>query len=143
MIRLGVILLAAATLLAEAPATRSVYILPMAGGLDQYLAEHITQSQVMQVVTDPKAAEAFLTDRLGEPFEQKIAELHQSREAASNASSIHPSFRSTSSKGTIFLVDAKSQKVIWSDYEKPGSHDSGTLNHVAERIVQKMIGKPK
>src|SRR5215831_2343372 len=106
MIRLGIIMLAASatTVLAQAPpapapaapaqltqvaaapasAVRSVYILPMAGGLDQYLAEHLTQTGAMQVVTDPKAAEAFLTDHLGEPFEQKIAEFHQPAEAAKN-----------------------------------------------------------
>jgi len=122
---------------------RSVYILPMAGGLDQYLAEHLTQTGAMQVVTDPKAAEAFLTDHLGEPFEQKIAEFHQPADAAKNANAVHPSFHSNSSRGTIFVVDAKSQKVIWSDYEKPGSHDAATLNHVAAQIVQKMVGKPK
>jgi hypothetical protein len=143
MIRLGIISLAAAALLAQNPATRSVYILPMAGGLDQYLAEHLTRNHTMDVITDPKAAEAYLTDQLGEPFEQKITELHQSAEAARNAATVHPSFRSTSSRGTIFLVDAKSRKVIWSDYEKPGSHDSATLNQVAARIVEKMMGKAK
>src|SRR5215469_16069149 len=123
---------------------RSVYILPMAGGLDQYLAEHLTQTGAMQVVTDPKAADSFLTDHLGEPFEQKIAEFHQPADAAKNSNNaVHPSFRSTNSKGTVFLVDAKSQKVLWSDYEKPGPHDSATLNHVAARIVQKMTVKPK
>jgi hypothetical protein len=143
MIRLGIISLAAAALLAQAPAMRSVYILPMAGGLDQYLAEHLTLTHTMEVVTDPKAAEVYLTDQLGEPFEHKVAELHQTPEAAKGAVGVHPSFRSTNSKGTIFLVDAKSRKVIWSDYEKPGPHDSATLNHVAARIVQKMMGKPK
>ena len=129
---------------AAAAAIHSVYILPMAGGLDLYLAEHLTENHAMQVVTDPKAADSFLTDHLGEPFEQKIAEFHQSADAAKNANTgVHPSFRSTSSKGTVFLVDAKSQKVLWSDYEKPGPHDSATLNHVAARIVQKMTVKPK
>lgn len=143
MIRLGILSLAVSALLAQAPAIHSVYILPMAGGLDQYLAEHLTQSGAMSVVTDPKAADAFLTDHVGEPFEQKMSEFHQSAEAAKNAPAIHPSFRSASSKGTVFLVDAKSRKVLWSDYEKPGSHDSATLNHVAARIVEKMMGKPK
>jgi hypothetical protein len=135
---------AQAPLPAQAPAIHNVYILPMAGGLDQYLAEQLTENHGMQVVTDPKAADSFLTDHLGEPFEEKIAEFHQPADAARNANAaIHPSFRSTTSKGTVFLVDAKSRKVLWSDYEKPGSHDSATLNQVAARIVQKMTGKPK
>ena len=57
------------------PALRTVYVLPMAGGLDQYLAEWLTRDHVMQVVTDPKIADVVLTDRLGEAFEQKMAEI--------------------------------------------------------------------
>ncbi len=37
-----------------------------------------TLSQVFRVVTDPKLADAIFTDRLGEAFEQKLAELYAS-----------------------------------------------------------------
>ena len=53
----------------------TVYILAMSGGMDQFLANQITASGVFQVVTDPKKADAIITDRLGEIFETKLAEF--------------------------------------------------------------------
>jgi hypothetical protein len=55
---------------------QSVYILPMASGMDQYLANKITRQGLFLVVTDPRLADAILTDRIGEPFERKIEELY-------------------------------------------------------------------
>ena len=54
----------------------NVYILAMSGGMDQYLANQLTTLGVFQVVTDPKKADAIITDRLGEPFEEKLKDLY-------------------------------------------------------------------
>ncbi|HEV8039333.1 MAG TPA: hypothetical protein VGP62_10760 [Bryobacteraceae bacterium] len=54
----------------------TVYILGMSGGMDQYLANRLTNMGVFQVVTDPQKADAIITDRLGEPFEAKFKELY-------------------------------------------------------------------
>ncbi|HWF10972.1 MAG TPA: hypothetical protein VG297_21030 [Bryobacteraceae bacterium] len=128
---------------------KTVYILPMAAGLDQYLAQRLTQDHVMQVVTDPKAAEVIMTDRLGEAFEQKLREIHPPETANANNSNssnkdekktddaTHNTFRGSTAKGTVFLVDAKSRAVLWSDYQKPG-HDP---NRTAERIAHALSGK--
>src|SRR5437588_8805686 len=50
----------------------TVYILAMTGGMDQFLANQLTSLGVFQVVTDPQKADAILTDRLGELFENKL-----------------------------------------------------------------------
>jgi hypothetical protein len=111
----------------------------MAGGLDQYLAERMTRDHVMQVVVDPKAADAVLTDRLGDSFEQQLDKIHPPAKDASDKdkkdSDSRPSFRSSMAKGTIFLVDAQSRKVLWSDYEKPGRASAAVE---AERIAKKL-----
>ena len=57
---------------ADSSQVRSVYLLPMTGGLDQYLANRIAASAVFQVVTDPKKAEAIFTDKLGTAFEEAL-----------------------------------------------------------------------
>jgi len=128
-------------------APRTIYVLPMANGLDQYLAQRLTSDHVMKVVADPKIADVVLTDRLGEAFEQKLAEI---RAAANKDASkkddkdkddtrTHAAFRSSKGKGTIFLVDARSREVLWSDYEKvPVSTSSDVLNREAERIAKKL-----
>ncbi len=153
MKRLPLLVFIAAGAFAQLPGVHTVYILPMAGGLDQYLAEWLTREHVMQVVTDPKAADAVLTDRLGDAFEQKMAEIRPpmkddkgDKDAASKTAgegTTHNAFRSTGIRGTIFLVDAKSRAVLWSDHENPpGSASDKSLNREAEHIVKKLQAKP-
>src|SRR6476646_9144378 len=55
---------------------KTVYLLPMAGGLDQYLALQLTAGGVLQVVTDPKKADAILTDGIGARFEENLTQLY-------------------------------------------------------------------
>ena len=92
----------------------------------------------MRVVTDAKLADTVLTDRLGDAFEQKMDEIHPKDDKKSDTST-HNVFRASKGRGTVFLVDAKSRTVLWSDYEKvPGSISNASLNHEAERIAKKM-----
>jgi len=155
MKRLSLLVFLATGAFAQLANVHTVYILPMAGGLDQYLADWLTREHVLQVVTDPKAADAVITDRLGEAFEQKMAGIHPPAKAATDekekdkdsteagAGTTHNAFRSTSARGTIFIVDAKTRAVLWSDHEKPPSYTSDrNLNREAERIVKKLREKP-
>ncbi len=58
---------------------KTVYLLPMSNGLDQYLAAQLTSGSVLQVVTDPKKADAVLTDHLGQSFEDTVADLYSNQ----------------------------------------------------------------
>jgi hypothetical protein len=60
---------------AQVAQVHTVYLLPMTNGLDQYLANRLTNLGVFQVVADPKKADAVLTDRLGDSFESRLGEL--------------------------------------------------------------------
>ena len=44
-------------------AVQKVYLLPMVGGLDQYLADQITREGLFTVVVDPKQADAVWSER--------------------------------------------------------------------------------
>ena len=55
---------------------KNIYILPMGGGFDQYLANQLSRKGLVQVVTDPAKADAILADRLGKPFEKAFNELY-------------------------------------------------------------------
>src|SRR6266566_3221951 len=61
---------------ADLTTVHNVYLLKMPKGLDQYLANHITNEHVFQVVTDPKLADTIVTDQIGEKFEAKLDELY-------------------------------------------------------------------
>ena len=57
---------------ADLAGAHSVYILQMSHGMDQYLANRLTNDHVFQVVTDPKVADIILTDHIGDTFEQQL-----------------------------------------------------------------------
>jgi hypothetical protein len=55
---------------------KRVYILAMGGGMDQYLANQLTNAGIFEVVTDPTKADAIVTDNVGETFQKKLDELY-------------------------------------------------------------------
>jgi hypothetical protein len=60
---------------ADLNTARTVYILSMTRGLDQYLANRLTSEHVLQVVTDPKLADVILTGQIGEGFQAKLESI--------------------------------------------------------------------
>jgi hypothetical protein len=141
-------LLASLALGANVTSVKAVYVLPMAGGLDQYLVNRLTGDHVFVVVTDPNRADAIFTDQLGEVFERKLTDLYPPPEAAGNEEKDDnkPQPHASSfgrGKGTIFLVDLKSRTVIWSGYEKRTGTKPAVLDRTAERIVQQIKKQQK
>jgi hypothetical protein len=66
---------------ADLASVHTVYVLKMAKGLDQFLANRLTSDHVFQIVTDPKLADAVFTDQIGEGFQMKLEELFPTPEA--------------------------------------------------------------
>jgi hypothetical protein len=133
-------LLAAAALLlpaADLGETKTVYLLPMSNGLDQFLAIKLTSAAVMQVVTDPKKADAILTDHIGTSFEHKLDELYGKKEKPEDSARTGME-NGSRGRGAIFLVDRKTRDVIWSAYERPKSSAPDDMSHTAEKIAQKL-----
>ena len=60
---------------ADLAGVHSVYLLPMARGMDQYLANRITNEHVFKVVTDPKLADAIFTDHISEGFQTRLEDF--------------------------------------------------------------------
>lgn len=141
---------------------RTVYILPMGSGMDQYVANRLTRSGVLQVVADPQRADAILTDRLGSALESRLDELYPAPKKEKDEEDEEDSktekaltareqaqFRAPSfgrGKGTVFLVDRKTRDVLWSIYERPHSASADELNRTADRIAARLKrdlkGKP-
>ena len=162
---IAVLPLSFAALAAAGPGdVRAVYLLPMAGGFDQYLANRITNAGLYQVVTDPKLADAVFTDRLGQAFQDRMEELYPKEDAPAaepakqgkaaeektNAAGDVPAmFGDTRNKleapghmstfgrgrGTVFLVDVKSRAVLWSVFNRPKDKSPKELDRAAEQIT--------
>jgi hypothetical protein len=136
---------------AQVLGVKTVYLLPMSGGLDQYLALQLTSRGLLQVVTDPKKADAIFTDGIGTGLEASLKDLYPPEEKdkaekdkadkeKSNADDFsHPPMRPlSSSRGVVFLVNRTSRDVLWSTYERPKNTQPEELKHVAEKIVERL-----
>ncbi len=124
---------------ADLHGVKTVYLLPMSGGADQYLAARLTSGEILQVVTDPLKADAIFTDHLGETFEKSLDDLFGAvPKTRDQKSSDEPFARlggSQHSRGTFFLVDRKTRDVLWSDAETPKGTSAEDVRHVTERVA--------
>jgi hypothetical protein len=137
----------------------TVYMLPMAHGLEQYLANALTGEHVFVIVTDPKMADAVITDHVGSSLQQKLdtllapslAEKPDVKEGekvdAPKGSIMAPANKLdnpadnsnvTRSKGMVFVVGTKSRQVLWSVYDLPKDASSKELDRIASAIVSRL-----
>jgi hypothetical protein len=146
---------------ADLASVHTVYVLPMSHGLDQHLANRLTNEHTFQVVTDAKMADAVLTDHIGEGLQSRLEELipppappkpepkaEKDKDATpSGANPLEPSNKleaiaNTSSvahaHGTVFLVDTKSREVLWSTYDLPKDASSREMDRIASDIVSRI-----
>lgn len=131
---------------------KTVYLLPMTYSMDQFLAIRLTKGGVLQVVTDPKKADAILSDHIGTALEEKMNSLYGEQKAVKSADGADdkdkdkdknsfgggPMAGGTRSKGAVFLVDSKTRNVLWSDYVRPKNSQPDELNHVADKIAAQL-----
>jgi hypothetical protein len=162
------VLFCAMSLWAADPAVRevkAVYLLPMTNGLDQYLANELTRSGVVQVVTDPLKADAVITDRVGEAFEKKLADLYAPKPAPKveapeeeekdkdkkkkaqtrtigdmkENESVTAARVGNSSwgrgRGNIFLVQRATGNVIWSTTGRPKDSSAESVSKTAVKVA--------
>jgi hypothetical protein len=122
---------------------KTVYVMPMANGLDQYLAVRLTTESVLQVVTDPQKADVVFTDHVGQGFEESLAELSGSKPASTKSDESAEVFARVGThglrgRGAAFLVDRKTHDILWSVYERPKHVSSDEMKRTADRIVGKL-----
>jgi len=143
LMALALTLLPAGVFGADMSGVKTVYLLPMSSGLDQYLAVRLTTASVLQVVADPRNADAVLTDHIGQSFEDRLDEMYGAKpKSDDDKNGSTPEFaRITSgarSRGAIFLVNRKTRDILWSAYEPPRGTAPADLNRTADRIAEKL-----
>jgi len=163
MKRLSIFLACSAALLcgAELASVRTVYVMPMTRGADQYLANRLTNSGLFQVVADPKLADAIFTDRIGDAFRTALEEIsptpkppaedqgedakagkddkkNDAKKMKADDQAPTPSSSFGRGKGTFFLVNAKSREVVWSTFELPVGSSAKEMDRAAAEIVSRL-----
>jgi hypothetical protein len=54
----------------------TVFVMPMAHGLDQYVANRLTREHVFEVVADAARADAIFTEQIGDALQARLEKLH-------------------------------------------------------------------
>ena len=142
----AVLAISTSALAASLDDVKSVYVLPMSNGLDQYLAAQLTTASVLQVVTDPQKADAVLTDHVGQSFEQTLADLYSNKSNDKSADKTEDTSQTftrsgrqgQNGRGNIFLVNRKTHDVMWSFFEAPGDKTPNGMKRTAAKISAKL-----
>ena len=131
---------------------QTVYLLPMAGNLDQYLATRLVEMHLFQVVTDPQRADAVFADRIGEGLEDKLSELYpdpakksakdEDKDKFGGAAPIKNS-NFARGRGTLYLVDRKTHTVLWSVYSPSRTNRVPDVHKNAESIAKRISAAVK
>ena len=140
---------------------QKVYFWPMSHGFDHYLAEQAAAAGAFDVVVDPKLAQAVMTERIDSRFVEGMNELfplpeeedgkksqeEESKDAEDEESAgIYgdgylperpPNRPVGQSRGTLFLVDVASRRVVWSTYIKEFDPAPNELHKQARNVVQR------
>jgi hypothetical protein len=124
--------------------TRTVYIVPMANGLDRHLASRLTSAGAVRIVLDPENADAVLTDRVDEAFWAWSNARYKRPGKASSAAfndddrSRYERPRLGGYRGTVFLVDPRNGVVLWSIYEPTPDTSPNALDQAAVRVASNL-----
>ena len=137
--------------------TRTVYIVPMANGLNSHIASRLTSSGVVWVVLEPESAEAVLTDRVDDAFwawltkhykaagKNANAAVHDAEAVKFDPSSMGLTLSPGPYRGTLFLVDPKNGLILWSMYEPTPNTTTNALDlastHVAASLKKSLMSK--
>jgi hypothetical protein len=126
------------------PRFRTVFILEMSNSFDQFLANRLTSTHVLWVVSDPKSADAVLTEAVDEPFWTWVQHAYSGTPDTSAGDGGRPigptrtSVSSTSNRGTVFLVDPRRRVVLWSAWELPRNSSPAESDRSAMRVTNQL-----
>lgn len=123
-----------------------VYLTPMAGGLDQYLAETLTREGLFAVVVDPKQADAVWSERVDPAFTDTLKDLYpppappKAEKKETGDVQIEPPRKRSigGGRGNIFLVGVGSRQVLWSTYLKLQDRSPKAMHRAAQNIVKQL-----
>ena len=142
---------------AELSQVQTIYLMPMANGFDQYLANSMRHVPQLRVVTDATKADAVFCDRIGASFEAKLDEMDAAakEKAATGAPASPPDDAKVDSKqgfkfapkmvtsigrgkGSYFIVDRRSRLVLWSSFHVTKDVMPKTLHAAADKIAAEL-----
>ncbi len=136
---------------AELSQVQTIYLMPMANGFDQYLANRLRIINQIRVVTDASKADAIFTDKIGLAFEARLDEMEAAAkekiaaaappvDGESQQMKLAPKVVSSigRGRGTYFLVDRRSRVVLWSSFHKAKDAQPHNMHSNAGKVANEL-----
>lgn len=162
---------------ADLSSVGTVYVLPMASGMEQFIAHQVAKQGIYEVTTDPLRADAFISDFVGASFEIRVddllkaardkkekdaAELAKKEAEKSGEAAKKPAKKTKDEdeetdggfqiesmasgrvgafgrgKGNIFLVEAKTRRVLWTGFDIPKNTRAEAMQKSADKLVSQL-----
>ena len=134
---------------ADLGSAQPVYFWAMQSSLDQYLAEQAAANGAVAVTVDPQMAKSIMTDRIDKPFLDAMDELFPVEgrdEPEQPDESIEGDFQMARPsnrpkgvpRGTIFLVDVKTRRVLWSTFLGEFDARPKSLHREAQKVIERL-----
>ena len=143
LVIIALLLAADSAISVQGPATqnlahvKTIYVVPMKGGMNHYVTNELVQWGRFQVTLDPHQADALLSDTTKVDISAIMTDPKKLQ-------------KTVSTRGTLFLIDLKTEKVIWTVYKKPyepyilgGDKSSPELAHDMITALKKDLGLQK
>jgi hypothetical protein len=110
---------------------RTIYVIPMKDRLEHFLTNELVNWGRFEVTLNPRQADALLSDTTDVDIKQLMAPETKIRKTTART------------RGTAFLIDLKTERVIWSVAKKPSeSMWMGGTKSVRE-LAEEMMGQLK
>ena len=116
---------------------KTIYVIPMRERMEHFLTNELVRWGRFEVTLNPHQADALLSDTTDVDLKELMSESGKIRKTNART------------RGTAFLIDFKTQKVLWSTAKKPsesffmgGSKSTSELAHeIVEQLKKDMYKK--
>ena len=108
---------------------RSIYVIPMKDRLEHFLTNELVKWGHFEVTLNPRQADALLSDTTDVDIKQLMTPDIKIRKTTART------------RGTAFLIDLKTERVLWSVAKKPSeSFWTGGVKSIRE-LAEEMVGQ--
>src|SRR2546428_1203916 len=110
---------------------KTIYVIPMKDRLEHFLTNEIVKWGQFEVTLNPREADVLLSDTTDVNVKELLSDSAKIRRTTSRT------------RGTAFLIDMKTEKVLWSAAKKPSGSFLGGGDKSARELAQEIVGQLK
>ncbi|PYV44767.1 MAG: hypothetical protein DMG06_05185 [Acidobacteria bacterium] len=110
---------------------KTIYVIPMKDRLEHFITNEIVKWGQFEVTLNPREADALWSDTTDVDMKGLL----------SDQAKIHRTTART--RGTAFLIDMKTEKVLWSAAKKPSGSFLVGGDKSARELAQEIVGQLK